>query len=110
MQAAQIPDVPADTPAKEILTAAVIGAGTMGGGIAMSFANAGIPVTVVDVAKDALDRGLGVVRRNYESAAARGRLTVQEVETRMGLITGTTDFGAVADADIIIEAVSRRCR
>ena len=104
-EAAQIPDVPADTPAKEIQTAAVIGAGTMGGGIAMSFANSGIPVTVVDVAKDALDRGLSVVRRNYESMAARGRWTVQEVETRMGLITGTTDFGAVADADIIIEAV-----
>jgi 3-hydroxyacyl-CoA dehydrogenase len=77
----------------------------MGGGIAMNFANAGIPVTVIEVAKEALDRGLGVVRKNYENTAAKGRLTAQDVETRMGLITGTTDFAAVADADLIIEAV-----
>src|SRR5258706_7396937 len=77
----------------------------MGGGIAMSFANAGIPVTVVEVAEDALDRGLGIVRKNYEATAARGRLTAQDVEKRMGLIRGTTDFGAVADADIVVEAV-----
>jgi 3-hydroxyacyl-CoA dehydrogenase len=104
-EAAKIPDVPADTPAKEIRKAAVIGAGTMGGGIAMNFANAGIPVTVIEVAKEALDRGLSVVRKNYENTAAKGRLTAQDVETRMGLITGTTDFAAVADADLIIEAV-----
>jgi 3-hydroxyacyl-CoA dehydrogenase len=104
-EAARIPDVPAGTPAREIRKAAVIGAGTMGGGIAMCFANASIPVTVVEVAKDALDRGLGVVRKNYDSAAARGRLTAADAERRMGLITGTTDFGAIADADIVIEAV-----
>jgi len=104
-EAAKIPDVPADTPAKDIKKAAVIGAGTMGGGIAMNFANAGIPVTVVEVAQDALDRGLGIVRKNYEATAARGRLTAVDVETRMGLITGSTDFNAVKDADIIIEAV-----
>src|SRR5438445_37891 len=104
-EAAKIPDVPPDTPAKEIKTAAVVGAGTMGGGIAMTFANAGIPVTVVEVAKDALDRGLGVVRKNYEATASRGRLTMADVEKRMGLITGTTDFNAIADADIVIEAV-----
>ncbi len=104
-EAAKIPDVPADTPAKDIKKAAVIGAGTMGGGIAMNFANAGIPVTVVEVAQDALDRGLGIVRKNYEATAARGRLTAADVEKRMGLITGTTDFNAVKDADIIIEAV-----
>src|SRR5215813_1070214 len=104
-KAAEIPDVHADTPAREIRKAAVIGAGTMGGGIAMNFANVGIPVTVVEVTQEALDRGLGVVRKNYETTAARGRLTAQDVETRMGLITGTTDFNAVADADIIIEAV-----
>ena len=86
-EAAKIPDVPADTPSREIKKAAVIGAGTMGGGIAMNFANAGIPVTVVEVAQDALDRGLGVVRKNYEATAARGRLTAQDVEKRMGLIT-----------------------
>jgi 3-hydroxyacyl-CoA dehydrogenase len=104
-EAAKIPDVPADTPAKEIKQAAVIGAGTMGGGIAMNFANAGIPVTVVEVAQDALDRGLGIVRKNYEATASRGRLTAADVETRMGLIRGTTDWQAMADADIVIEAV-----
>jgi 3-hydroxyacyl-CoA dehydrogenase len=104
-EAAKIPDVPADTPAREIKKAAVIGAGTMGGGIAMNFANAGIPVTVVEVAPEALDRGLGIVRKNYEATAARGRLTPADVDTRMGLIHGTTDWKAVGDADIIIEAV-----
>src|ERR671931_1329688 len=79
-EAAKIPDVPSDTPTKEIKKAAVIGAGTMGGGIAMNFANVGIPVTVVEVAQEALDGGLGVVRKNYENTAARGRLTVQDVE------------------------------
>src|SRR5262252_5850916 len=104
-EAAKIPDVPADTPAKEIKKAAVIGAGTMGGGIAMNFANAGIPVTVVEVAQDALDRGLGIVRKNYEATASRGRRTAADVEKRMGLIRGTTDWNAVTDADIVIEAV-----
>src|ERR671931_1639444 len=101
-EAAKIPDVPPDTPVKEIRKAAVLGAGTMGGGIAMNFANVGIPVTVVEVAKEALDRGLGVVRKNYEATAAKGRLTKDDVEKRMGLITGTTDFAAVSDADLII--------
>jgi len=104
-EAAKIPDVPADTPAKDIKKAAVIGAGTMGGGIAMNFANAGIPVTVVEVAPEALERGLGLVRKNYEATASRGRLTPADVDKRMGLITGTTDLKAVADADIVIEAV-----
>ena len=104
-EAAKIPDVPADTPAREVRKAAVIGAGTMGGGIAMNFANVGIPVTVVEVAREALERGLGVVRRNYEATAAKGRLTKDDVDKRMGLIQGTVDFGAVADADLIIEAV-----
>jgi 3-hydroxyacyl-CoA dehydrogenase len=104
-EAAKIPDVPADTPAKEVRRAAVIGAGTMGGGIAMNFANASIPVTVVEVSQEALDRGLGVVRKNYEATASRGRLTAADVETRMGLIHGTTDWNALADADIVIEAV-----
>ena len=104
-EAAKIPDVPADTPAKEIRKAAVIGAGTMGGGIAMNFANVGIAVTVVEVAQDALDRGLGVVRKNYEATAAKGRLTREDVDKRMGLITGTTDFKTIADADVVVEAV-----
>jgi 3-hydroxyacyl-CoA dehydrogenase len=104
-EAAKIPDVPADTPSREIRKAAVLGAGTMGGGIAMNFANAGIPVTVVEVAQEALDRGLGVVRKNYEATASRGRLTMQDVEKRMGLISGTTDWSKIADADIVVEAV-----
>jgi 3-hydroxyacyl-CoA dehydrogenase len=104
-EAAKIPDVPADTPTIEVKKAAVLGAGTMGGGIAMNFANAGIPVTVVEMARDALDRGLGVVRKNYENTASKGRITMADVERRMGLIRGTTDYGAIADADIVIEAV-----
>jgi len=104
-EAAKIPDVPAETPTAEIRKAAVIGAGTMGGGIAMNFANVGIPVTVIEIARDALDRGLGVVRKNYEATAAKGRLTKDDVEKRMGLIQGTTDFNALADADLVIEAV-----
>jgi 3-hydroxyacyl-CoA dehydrogenase len=104
-EAAKIPDVPGDTPAKDVRKAAVIGAGTMGGGIAMNFANVGIPVTVVEVSQEALDRGLGIVRKNYEATASRGRLTMADVDRRMGLIRGTTDFNEVRDADIIIEAV-----
>src|SRR6266705_182535 len=104
-EAAKIPDVPADTPTREIKKAAVIGAGTMGGGIAMNFANAGIPVTVIEAAQEALDRGLGIGRKNYEATAARGLLTAADVDKRMGLITGTTDFKAAADADMVVEAV-----
>ena len=104
-EAAKVPDVPADTPPRDVKKAAVIGAGTMGGGIAMNFANAGIPVTVIEVAQEALERGLGIVRKNYEATAARGRLTAADVEKRMELITGTTDFKAAADADMVIEAV-----
>jgi len=104
-EANKIPDVPADTPAKTIRKAAVIGAGTMGGGIAMNFANVGIPVTVVEATQAALDRGLGVVRRNYEISAGRGGMAADDIDKRMGLIKGTTDYGAVADADLVIEAV-----
>jgi 3-hydroxyacyl-CoA dehydrogenase len=104
-EAAKIPDVPPDTPAKEIKTAAVLGAGTMGGGIAMNFANAGIPVTVIEVSRAPLERGLGIVRKNYEATASKGRLTAADVERRMGLIRGATDLGAIADADIVVEAV-----
>jgi 3-hydroxyacyl-CoA dehydrogenase len=104
-EAAKIPDVPADTPPRDVKKAAVIGAGTMGGGIAMNFANAGIPVTVIEMAQEALERGLGIVRKNYEATAARGRLTAADVDKRMGLITGTTDFKAAADADMVVEAV-----
>jgi 3-hydroxyacyl-CoA dehydrogenase len=104
-EAAKIPDIPSSTPTRTIRKAAVIGAGTMGGGIAMNFANAGIPVTVVEVAKEALDRGLGVVKKNYDTTASRGRITAADVDKRMALITGSTSFQDVADADIVIEAV-----
>ena len=104
-QANKIPDVPADTPKRPIDSAAVLGAGTMGGGIAMNFANAGIPVTMVEREQEALDRGLGIIRRNYENTAAKGRITRDQVEQRMALLTGTTDLTQVADADIVIEAV-----
>jgi len=90
---------------REIERAAIIGAGTMGGGIAMSFANAGIPVALLDANQEALDRGLGVVRRNYEASAAKGKLTRSEVESRLGLIRPTLAYEDLADADLIIEAV-----
>jgi 3-hydroxyacyl-CoA dehydrogenase len=70
----------------------IIGAGTMGGGIAMNFLNVGIPVTIVETKQEALDRGLGVIRKNYENTAKRGRLTMEQVEQRMGLLTGTLDW------------------
>ncbi|MGQ0653145.1 MAG: 3-hydroxyacyl-CoA dehydrogenase NAD-binding domain-containing protein, partial [Betaproteobacteria bacterium] len=107
-QTAKIPDVPEDTPAREIRKAAVVGAGTMGGGIAMSFANAGIPVTILDSTQEALDRGLKKVRENYEASAARGRMTQAEVDKRMALIQPTLNLARIADADIVIEAVFER--
>src|SRR5690606_6863706 len=77
-QTTKIPDVPEDTPVREIRKAAVIGAGTMGGGITMSFVNAGIPVTLVDVSKEALERGMGTIRRNYASTVSKGRLKQED--------------------------------
>jgi len=103
--AAKIPDVPADTPLRPIKSAAVIGAGTMGGGIAMNFANAGIPVTVLETKQEALDRGLATVRKNYDSSLKRGRLTQAQFEQRTGLIRGTLSYDDVKQADIVIEAV-----
>jgi 3-hydroxyacyl-CoA dehydrogenase len=104
-EAAKIPDVPADTPVKEIRKAAVLGAGTMGGGIAMNFANVGIPVTIVEQNQEALDRGLGIVRRNYEISASRGGLSKDDIEKRMSLIKGSVSYDDIADAEIVIEAV-----
>jgi len=97
--------VGADVAVRKIRSAAVIGAGTMGGGIAMSFANAGIPVTVLDVSAEALERGLGVVRRNYESAARKGKLSSADLAARNALITGTLNAQDLVSADILIEAV-----
>jgi len=103
--ASKIPDVPEETPTRPIRSAAVIGAGTMGGGIAMNFANAGIPVTVLEVKPEALEKGLAVVRKNYEGSAKKGRLTAAQVEERMGLIQPTMSYAGVAQADIVVEAV-----
>ena len=108
--AAKVNDMPAGTKPREIAQAAVIGAGTMGGGIAMCFANAGIPVTVVETSDEALKRGFGIIRKNYEASAKHGAMKPEDVERRIGLITGTTDFGAVKDADIVIEAVFEEMR
>jgi 3-hydroxyacyl-CoA dehydrogenase len=104
----KIPDVPSDTPILPIRAVGIIGAGTMGGGIAMNFANVGVPVTLVEVGQEALDRGIKTVRANYERSAKSGRFTIADVEQRMTLITGTLDFGALRDADLIIEAVFER--
>ena len=101
----KIADVPDDTPTLPIKKVGVIGAGTMGGGIAMNFLNAGIPVTIVETAQEALDRGLGTIRRNYENTAKKGRLTQADVETRMGLLSPSLDLDALADCDLVIEAV-----
>ncbi len=104
-QAAKIDDVPADTRLREIKRVGVIGAGTMGGGIAMNFLSAGIPVTIVEMQQEALDRGTGVVRKNYEATAAKGRMKPEQVEQAMGALKPTLDFADLAECDLIIEAV-----
>jgi 3-hydroxyacyl-CoA dehydrogenase len=104
-EAAKVPGVSKDVLPREIKRTAVIGAGTMGGGIAMCFANAGIPVTVVEAAPEALTRGLDTVAKNYRTSVSRGSLTTAEMDRRMGLFNGVTDIEAVSDADIVIEAV-----
>ncbi len=104
-EVAKIPGLPKDTTQRGIKTAAVIGAGTMGGGIAMNFANAGIPVTLLEINREALDRGIAVIRKNYEATASKGRLTTADVEKRMGLITPSTAYDDIKQADVVIEAV-----
>src|SRR5579883_1383552 len=103
-----IPDLPASTPVRPINSAAIIGAGTMGGGISMSFANAGIPVIVIDVDAASLDRGLSRIRGNYAATVSKGRLSQAQMDERVALLRSTTDIAAVADADIVIEAVFER--
>jgi len=103
--ASKIPDVPEDTPKRPIKSAAVVGAGTMGGGIAMNFANAGIPVVVLEMNQEMLDKGLTTVRRNYESTLKKGRLTQEKFEQLTGLIRGTLSYDEIKNADIVIEAV-----
>jgi len=104
-KAAKIDGIPDDTRPREVTKVGVIGAGTMGGGISMNFLSAGIPVTIVETSQEALDRGTGVMRKNYDATAAKGRLTGQQVEQAMGLLSPSLDFAALADCDLIIEAV-----
>jgi 3-hydroxyacyl-CoA dehydrogenase len=104
-EAAKVPDVPRDTPTKKIASAAVIGAGTMGGGIAMCFANVGIPVKVLERDKEALDKGLAKIKSNYEVSVKRGSLDAAAVPKRMALIEPALDYDKIGDADIVIEAV-----
>ncbi len=103
--ASKIPDVPEDTPTRPVAGAAVIGAGTMGGGIAMNFANAGIPVRLLELEQEALGRGLATIRKNYESSARKGRMSAEDVEKRMALIRPTLSYDDIGDADIVVEAV-----
>src|SRR3984957_13328502 len=101
--ASKIPDVPSTTPVRKIERVGVIGAGTMGGGIAMNFVNAGLPVTLLETKQDALDRGLATIRKNYESAVKKGRLTQEKLEERLALIKPTLSYDDLAEADLIIE-------
>ena len=101
----KIPDVPADTPQRGIHALAVIGAGTMGGGISMNFLNAGIPVKMLEMKQDALDRGVATIRKNYESQVKRGKLKQDTYEQRMALLSTTLNYDDLKDADMVIEAV-----
>src|SRR5204862_1278437 len=101
----KIPDVPKETPVIPINSAAVVGAGTMGGGIAMVFANAGIPVLLKDADQAALDRGVNTIRKNYETSVKKGRFTQQQMDDRMKLITPTLIYDGFAQVDMVIEAV-----
>jgi 3-hydroxyacyl-CoA dehydrogenase len=103
--ASKIPDVPADTPVRSIAKVGVIGAGTMGGGIAMNFLNAGIPVTILETKQDALDRGLATVRKNYEAQVKKGKLTQDKLDQRLALLSSTLAYDDLKDVDLVIEAV-----
>ena len=107
-QAQKIPDVADDTPVIPVNKVGIIGAGTMGGGIAMNFANVGIPVVLIEVKQDALDRGLATIRKNYERTASRGGITPEQVEERCALIPGSLQMESLADVDLVIEAVFER--
>ncbi|MDB5719777.1 MAG: 3-hydroxyacyl-CoA dehydrogenase [Alphaproteobacteria bacterium] len=104
-KASKIDNIPEGTKARDIRKVGMIGAGTMGGGISMNFLSAGIPVTIVEMAQEALDRGAGLIRKNYEATASKGRMTSDQVEQAMALLSPTLDFEGLADCDLIIEAV-----
>ncbi len=103
--ASKIPDVPEDTPQRSIAKVAVIGAGTMGGGISMNFLNAGLPVTMLETKQEALDRGVATIRKNYEAQVKKGKLKQDKLDARMALLKPTLSYADVADADLVIEAV-----
>ncbi len=103
--ASKIADVPEDTPVRKIEKVAVIGAGTMGGGITMNFLNAGIPVTILEMKPEALEKGVGIIRKNYENSLKKGKLTREKLDQRMGLLKTTMSYGDLKDADLVIEAV-----
>ncbi|WP_342617662.1 3-hydroxyacyl-CoA dehydrogenase NAD-binding domain-containing protein [Rhodoferax sp. GW822-FHT02A01] len=103
--ASKIPDVPSDTPQREIKSVAVIGAGTMGGGIAMNFLNAGVPVKLLEAKQEALDRGVATIRKNYESQIKKGKLKADKYEQRMALLSTTLRYDELKEADLVIEAV-----
>ena len=107
-EVARLPDIPRDTPLRPIKTAAIVGAGTMGGGIAMSFAEFGFPVKLLEVDEDALARGLARIRANYQTSVNRGSLSTAEMERRLGLIEGVQSYDDIAQADVVIEAVFER--
>lgn len=104
-KAKKVPGLPRDVELKPVESVAMIGAGTMGGGIAMNFANVGIPVVLLEMSEEALEKGLGIIRKNYEASAKKGRISDADVEQRMALLTGTTEYKDLADADLVIEAV-----
>ena len=103
--ASKIPDVAEDTPKREIARVAVIGAGTMGGGISMNFLNAGIPVTILETKQEALDRGAATIRKNYEAQVKKGKLKQDKYEQRMALLSTTLNYADIGNADLVIEAV-----
>jgi 3-hydroxyacyl-CoA dehydrogenase len=104
-RAANVPNLDKNVAKRDIKSVAIIGAGTMGGGIAMNFLNVGIPVTLLEMKQDALDRGVGVIRKNYENTASKGKLTLEQVEQRMALLKPTLSYDDLRDADLVIEAV-----
>jgi 3-hydroxyacyl-CoA dehydrogenase len=103
--ASKIPDIPDDTPTRKIAKVGVIGAGTMGGGITMNFLNAGIPVTILEMKQEALDKGVGIIRKNYENSMKKGKLSQEKLDQRMGLLGTTLSYDDFKDCDLIIEAV-----
>ena len=106
-KAANVPNLDKNVAKRDVKSVAIIGAGTMGGGIAMNFLNVGIPVVMLEMKQDALDRGMGVIRKNYENTASKGRLTLEQVQQRMALLKPTLAYDDLRDADLVIEAYLR---